>query len=183
VTHTRFDRITEFLVPGDLLVFNSSRTLPATLVGTLKGSQRKVETRLAELLPDGAWLALLLPQQGKKAGHLFAKASVLDFGEGLNCGLLEQDRRIPRLWKVRFSKSGTAFLDLVYRIGQPIRCRYLSALWRFGLSPERLCASTGCGRNAERRSCVHLAASSAIAKTGRGDRLNYSACRIIFVSR
>jgi len=26
----------------------------------------------------------------------------------------------------------TAFLDLVYRIGQPIRYRYLSAPWRLG---------------------------------------------------
>ncbi|WP_019505129.1 S-adenosylmethionine:tRNA ribosyltransferase-isomerase [Pleurocapsa sp. PCC 7319] len=33
VTHTRFDRLNEFLQSGDLLVFNSSRTLPASLKG------------------------------------------------------------------------------------------------------------------------------------------------------
>src|SRR5260370_18327993 len=60
VTHTRFDRITEFLDPGDLLVFNSSRTLPATLVGTVRHLQWAVEVRLAESLPDGTWLAVLV---------------------------------------------------------------------------------------------------------------------------
>src|ERR1700745_1602580 len=116
VTHTRFDRITEFLDPGDLLVFNSSRTLPAALVGTEQGSQSKIEARLAELLPDGTWLALLLTQPENKAENL--KALILDFGDGFNCEVLEQNRRIPRLWRLRFSKSGTEFLDWVYRIGQ-----------------------------------------------------------------
>src|ERR1700731_3194085 len=49
VTHTRFDRIAEYFEPGDLLVFNSSRTLPATLVGRCKDFPPKIETRLAEL--------------------------------------------------------------------------------------------------------------------------------------
>jgi S-adenosylmethionine:tRNA ribosyltransferase-isomerase len=130
VIHTRFDRITEFLGPGDLLVFNSSRTLPAALRGTLKGSQLKIETRLAELLPDGNWLALLLSQSGKTAAEFVAKGSVLDFGAGLNCEVLKQDQRIPRLWKLRFSTSETEFLDLVYRVGEPIRYDHLSAPWR-----------------------------------------------------
>src|ERR1700720_823531 len=132
VTHTRFDRIAEYFEPGDLLVFNSSRTLPATLVGRLKDSPLKVETRLAESLPDGTWLGLLLPEAGTETGNLLGKASILDFGGGLHCQVLEQDQRIPRLWKLQFSKSGTEFLDLVYRIGQPIRYRYLSAPWRLG---------------------------------------------------
>ena len=132
VTHTRFDEIAEYFEPGDLLVFNSSRTLPATLVGRFKDSPSRIETRLAESLPDGTWLGLLLPEVGTEARNLLGKASILDFGGGLHCQVLEQDQRIPRLWKLRFSKSGTEFLDLVYRIGQPIRYRYLSAPWRLG---------------------------------------------------
>jgi S-adenosylmethionine:tRNA ribosyltransferase-isomerase len=129
VTHTRCDRITEFLNPGDLLVFNSSRTLPATLFGTLRHLKWTVEVRLAELLPDGTWLALLV-QSPQKAENVVTQGSILEFGQDLRCEVLEQDKRIPRLWKLRFSKSGTEFLDLVYRIGQPIRYRYLSAPWR-----------------------------------------------------
>jgi S-adenosylmethionine:tRNA-ribosyltransferase-isomerase (queuine synthetase) len=131
VTHTRFDRITELLSPGDLLVFNSSRTLPATLVGAVSRTNSNVEVRLAELLPDGTWLALLLVQPALlHAKDVLTKGLRLVFGQGLSGEVLEQDGRIPRLWKLRFSKSGTEFLDLVYRIGQPIRYRYLSAPWR-----------------------------------------------------
>src|SRR5260370_37109913 len=129
VTHTRFARITEFLDPGDLLVFNSSRTLPATLAGTVRHLQWAVEVRLAELLPDGTWLALLI-QSPQKADNVVTKGLILDFAQDLRCEVLERDRRIPRLWKLRFSKSGTEFLDSVYRIGQPVRYRYLSAPWR-----------------------------------------------------
>ncbi|HXO96331.1 MAG TPA: S-adenosylmethionine:tRNA ribosyltransferase-isomerase, partial [Chthoniobacterales bacterium] len=131
VTHTRFDQITEFLDPGDLLVFNSSRTLPATLAGRLGHSRSAVEVRLTELLPDGTWLALLLLQSAILRGKdVLTKGLRLDFGRELSCEVLEQDQRIPRLWKLRFSKSGTEFLDSVYRIGQPVRYRYLSAPWR-----------------------------------------------------
>ena len=60
VSHTRFDRIGETLRAGDLLVFNTSRTLPASLAGRAAGSGAAVELRLAERLPDDTWLALLL---------------------------------------------------------------------------------------------------------------------------
>jgi len=131
VTHTRFDGIAEYFEPGDLLVFNSSRTLPATLAGRLGHSRSAVEVRLTELLPDGTWLALLLLQPAILRGKdVLTKGLRLDFGRELSCEVLEQDQRIPRLWKLRFSKSGTEFLDSVYRIGQPVRYRYLSAPWR-----------------------------------------------------
>ena len=132
VTHTRFDQIPDLLSPGDLLVFNSSRTLPATLTGRLRHSTSTVEVRLAELLPDGTWLALLLVQPATLQGNPLTKGLRLDFGQELGCEVLEQDQRIPRLWKLRFSKTGIEFLDSVYRIGQPVRYRYLSAPWRLG---------------------------------------------------
>jgi S-adenosylmethionine:tRNA ribosyltransferase-isomerase len=128
--HTRFDRVSAFLAPGDLLVFNSSRTLPATLIGTARHSKLAVEVRLAELLPDGTWLALLVPSPQKKRESVFAKGLILDFESDFNCEVLQRDERIPRLWRLRFSQSGTEFLDLVYRVGQPVRYRYLSAPWR-----------------------------------------------------
>lgn len=129
-THTRFDRITDFLTPGDLLVFNSSRTLPATLMGNDRDSKLTIEVRLAELLPDGTWLALLLPSSPQKTDEVLARGLILDFESDLSCEVIARDKRIRRLWQLRFSKSGTEFLDLLYRIGQPIRYRYLSAPWR-----------------------------------------------------
>src|SRR5262249_30830228 len=94
-------------------------------------SNSKVEVRLAELLPDGTWLALMLaPPALAQAENALTQGLKLDFGQELSCEVLERDQRIPRLWKLRFSKRGTEFLDLVYRIGQPVRYRYLSAPWR-----------------------------------------------------
>src|SRR5215471_5618107 len=58
VEHTRFARIGEFLHAGDLLVFNSSRTLPAALPGRVTEGGAAVEVRLAERLPDDSWFAL-----------------------------------------------------------------------------------------------------------------------------
>ena len=129
VAHTRFDRISEFLAPGDLLVFNSSRTLPATLIGKARDLALAIEVRLAELLPDGTWLALLRPVSPEKIEDVLAHGLILDFERDLSCEVLNRDQRIRRLWRLRFSKSGMDFLDLLYRIGQPIRYRYLSAAW------------------------------------------------------
>lgn len=64
VTHTKFNHLSEFLLPGDLLVFNSSRTLPASLKGC-QVNGTCLEVRLAHKLPDDSWLALLLCQQGE----------------------------------------------------------------------------------------------------------------------
>jgi len=62
LTHTRFDHIGEFLRKDDLLVFNTSRTLPASLRGCGAQGGPCIEVRLAEHRPDDSWLALLLCQ-------------------------------------------------------------------------------------------------------------------------
>jgi len=53
----------------------------------------------------------------------------IDFAEGLAATVLERDANIPRLWKLRFSRSGTELVDLIYRLGKPIRYEYVSAPW------------------------------------------------------
>jgi S-adenosylmethionine:tRNA ribosyltransferase-isomerase len=125
--HSRFDHLGDFLRPKDLLVFNSSRTLPAALIAS--GPQFDVEVRLAERLPDGSWMALLT---GTQKENRIMPELLLDFGLDLTATVLSQDARIPALSRLRFSKSGTDFLDRVYRLGEPIRYRYLSSPW--GLS-------------------------------------------------
>lgn len=129
VTHARFDRLGEFLREGDLLVFNSSRTLPAALDGCAAEGGPCVEVRLAERLPDDTWLALLMCQQGDPFACGLREGMRIVFGEGLTGVVVERDRRIPRLWRVRFSKSGTELVDTFYRVGRPIRYEYVSAPW------------------------------------------------------
>jgi S-adenosylmethionine:tRNA ribosyltransferase-isomerase len=130
VVHSQFDQLAKFLRAGDLLVFNSSRTLPAALAGRVEQTSQTIEVRLAERLPDNSWLALLLQKSEGPLGDEPYAGMNIDFGEGLNCRLLERDQRIPRLWKLTFSESGTRLLDLIYRLGQPIRYDYLSVPWQ-----------------------------------------------------
>jgi S-adenosylmethionine:tRNA ribosyltransferase-isomerase len=150
IEHSRFDKIKGYLRAGDLLVFNSSRTLPASLHGCTgcggEASSREsgetsvsqstalhhgpcMEVRLAEHLPDDSWLALLLCEQGDPFGCGLRPAMQIELGEGLSATVVERDGRIPRLWKIRFSVSGTELIDLIYRIGKPIRYEYVSAPW------------------------------------------------------
>lgn len=128
VVHTRFNHLSEFLRPGDLLVFNSSRTLPASLKGC-EISGPCMELRLAQHLPDDSWLALLLCQRGEPFACGLRSGMQIDFGQGLTGLVFDRDQQIPRLWRLRFSKSGTELVDLLYRLGQPIRYEYVSAPW------------------------------------------------------
>ena len=131
IEHTRFDKIDKYLRPGDLLVFNSSRTLPASMRGCDCGVAHGpcMEVRLAEHLPDDSWLALLLCEQGDPFGCGLRVGMQIEFAEGLAATVLERDINIPRLWKLRFSISGTELVDLIYRLGKPIRYEYVSAPW------------------------------------------------------
>lgn len=128
VTHTRFDRLNEFLQPGDLLVFNSSRTLPASLKGC-EANGTCLEVRLAHKLPDDSWLALLLCQQGEPFSCGLRSGMKLDFGLSLTATVEKCDPHISRLWQIRFNHRDTELIDLFYRLGQPVRYSYVSAPW------------------------------------------------------
>ena len=129
VEHARFDSLGEFLRVGDLLVFNSSRTLPASLEACCTKHGPCIEVRLAQHLADGNWLALLICKAGDPFGCGLRAGMQLDFGHDLTGEVFDRDTRIPRLWKIRFSKTGTALIDLIYRIGQPVRYEYVSVPW------------------------------------------------------
>jgi S-adenosylmethionine:tRNA ribosyltransferase-isomerase len=129
IQHTRFDHLGEYLRAGDLLVFNTSRTLPAALDGCAAPVGPCIEIRLAEHLPDDSWLALLLCQRGDPFACGLRSGMQINFGEGLTGAIEERDERIPRLWRLRFSKSGAELMDLLYKLGRPIRYEYVSAPW------------------------------------------------------
>jgi len=128
-THSRFDRIGDFLRAGDLLVFNSSRTLPASLTGCGASHGPCIELRLAQHLPDDSWLALLLCQQGDPFTCGLRPGLEIELPEGQRATVLARDENIPRLWQLRFSKTGADLIDLIYRHGNPIRYEYVSAPW------------------------------------------------------
>ncbi len=74
----------ELLQPGDALVFNDTKVIPAELEGirTREGIEAHVSVTLIERLDDHRWQALARPAKRLKAGDRII------FGEGGNACLL-----------------------------------------------------------------------------------------------
>jgi S-adenosylmethionine:tRNA ribosyltransferase-isomerase len=118
--HTRFDQLGDFLKPDDLLVVNTSRTLPA-LLKARDDAGRLLEVRLARKLDEELWSALIL-QSRLQAGQTGMR---LDFGEGFGAVVMGPDEELPFLWKVHFDRCCSALLDQIYRQGLPIHYDYV----------------------------------------------------------
>ncbi|MER3477526.1 MAG: S-adenosylmethionine:tRNA ribosyltransferase-isomerase, partial [Leptolyngbya sp. ERB_1_2] len=115
--------------PALLGVSDSSRTLPAVLASCETSIESCVQVRLAHHLPDDSWAALLLCQNGEPFACGLRSGMQIQFSEQLSATVGDRDTRIPRLWNLRFSQSGSELIQSLYRIGQPIRYEYVSAPW------------------------------------------------------
>jgi S-adenosylmethionine:tRNA ribosyltransferase-isomerase len=70
ITHKRFSQIGEYLRPGDLLVCNDSRVIPARLFGRKVPTGGKVELLLTVKRDDGLWEALIRGRRVKVGGQV-----------------------------------------------------------------------------------------------------------------
>jgi S-adenosylmethionine:tRNA ribosyltransferase-isomerase len=68
IEHRLFRDISAYLRPGDLLVANESRVIPARLFGHKVPTGGKVEMLLISRRPDGTWEVLLKPGRRVKPG-------------------------------------------------------------------------------------------------------------------
>ncbi len=84
VSHHHFYDIVDMLRPGDLLVVNDSRVIPARLYGCKKDTGANVELLLLEQKEQDLWETLVKP--GKKC----RPGAVLSFGNGLLEGTIEE---------------------------------------------------------------------------------------------
>ena len=108
--HERFRDITKYLRPGDCLVLNDTRVIPARLYGVKEDTGSPMEFVLLKRYTDTDWEVLVRPGKRAKPGARF------DFGEGaLKAQVLrvieEDGNRI-----VRFSWDGV-FEEVLDRIG------------------------------------------------------------------
>ncbi len=105
----------EILRPGDLLVLNTTRVIPARLQGvrvrdTAQGPvQAKVEVTLTEPAPDGSWRALARPLRKLAVGE------VITFSDSLRA---EVAARAPEDVVLRFNLAGEAFDAALDAAGQ-----------------------------------------------------------------
>lgn len=70
IEHRFFYEITDYLRPGDVLVLNDSRVIPARLYGHKGGSGGKAEILLIKRLDDGIWEALVRPARRLPPGSV-----------------------------------------------------------------------------------------------------------------
>lgn len=72
IEHRTFRDIGEYLRPGDLMVANQSRVIPARLYGHKEPTGGRVEMLLIKKLDDVSWEVLLKPGRRVKPGHTIA---------------------------------------------------------------------------------------------------------------
>ena len=108
--HRHFYELPEYLNPGDCLVMNDSRVLPARLIGRRLPGGGASEILLLADRGNGRWECLVRP------GRKLRPGAVVDFGDGLLRATIESEaadgNRI-----VRFDYEGV-FLEVLERLGE-----------------------------------------------------------------
>ena len=74
IRHRRFQDIVEFLQPGDVLVLNDSKVIPARLIGSKADTGAKIELLLLKQLQGDRWETLVKPAKRIKAGQKSSSA-------------------------------------------------------------------------------------------------------------
>lgn len=107
--HRIFKEIIEYLRPGDCLVLNDTRVIPARLLGEKEGSGGKIEFVLLKKTDNNCWEVILRPGKKAKPGARFV------FGNGLlKAEILEVLEEGNRL--VRFEYEGV-FEEVLDKVG------------------------------------------------------------------
>ena len=110
IQHTDFKHIVKYLKPGDCLVINDTRVIPARLYGSKIGTDAGIEILLLKRKENNIWETLVKP--GKKA-KLGTKIS---FGDGLLIGevldIVEEGNRL-----IQFTYDGI-FEEILDQLGE-----------------------------------------------------------------
>ena len=108
--HKVFKDIVNYLHPGDCLVINDTKVIPARLIGSKEGTDAHIEILLLKRRENDIWETLVKP--GKKA----KPGTVINFGDGLLKGtvidVVEEGNRL-----IQFSYEGI-FEEILDQLGQ-----------------------------------------------------------------
>lgn len=125
VGHDQFFCLADYLNPGDLIVLNNSRTVPAILQAKLireaKLINQNVEIRLARRHDEEIWDVLIVADE-------VCLGDILQFSTDLSAQVIDQKKGSP-LKTIFFSKKGTELYNPIYALGEPIRYEYIQHEW------------------------------------------------------
>ena len=109
LNHDIFKNITKYLEPGDCLVLNDSRVIPARLFGVKEHTKGKIEILLLKRMSDHVWNALVKPGKRARIGDRII------FGDGLLIGtVIEMGEEGSRM--IEFSYTGI-FEEVLDQLG------------------------------------------------------------------
>ena len=103
----RFSDLVELLAPGDMLVFNDTRVIPARLVG--RRGEVRIEVTLHKVIDDSRWDAFVRPARKLKLGDRLA------FAEDFEAEVIAKGRGGEV--RLRFSIHGDALAAALRRHG------------------------------------------------------------------
>ena len=110
IEHKIFKNIVDYLKPGDCLVVNDTKVIPARLFGVKEGTEAKIELLLLKRNADDVWETLVKPGKKCKIG------TRITFGEGLLVGeiidVVDDGNRL-----IQFSYEGI-FEEILDKLGQ-----------------------------------------------------------------
>ena len=112
VEHHIFKDIIHYLEPGDCLVLNNTKVIPARLIGHKEDTGAAIEVLLLKHLEDGTWETLVKP--GKKA----RPGARIVFGDGLLTAEVEDimegaEKKIFNLMQNKNQKGYTPIKDVL----------------------------------------------------------------------
>lgn len=111
--HGRFYDLPELLKPGDLLVVNNSRVLPARLYGMKKDTGAAMEFLLLKQHQPDVWEILVHPGRKAKPGAKFI------FGEGLlEAEILDVVEEGNRICRFTYDKAHSDLYAVLDKIGE-----------------------------------------------------------------
>ncbi len=110
IVHTNFRHVLDYLNPGDCLVINDTRVIPARLYGSKVGTNAGIEILLLKRKENNIWETLVKP--GKKA----KPGTKISFGDGLLIAevldVVEEGNRL-----IQFSYEGI-FEEILDQLGE-----------------------------------------------------------------
>ena len=108
--HHVFREIIDYLNPGDCLVLNNTKVIPARLYGSKAGTNAKIEVLLLKRKENNIWETLVKPGKKCRVG------TEISFGDGLLTGkvvdVVEEGNRL-----IRFQYEGV-FEEILDQLGQ-----------------------------------------------------------------
>ena len=126
LAHRRFTDLPALLRPGDVLVVNTSATLPAAL--PVAGAPLAVH--LSTECADGRWLVELRRDSGKTTVPYFDGADGQEYPlPGGASVILREPYSAGRLWVADFRTPGGTVAAYLHRYGRPIRYGYVHREW------------------------------------------------------